>query len=58
MRVVAIHAFSYQIQEFNNVSSITWSENSVVILGQRVGDATQGTYTLPNSLYMVRIIKN
>ena len=58
MRVIAIHAFSYQIQEFNSVSSISWSENSVTILGIRVGDATQGSYTLPNSLYMIRIIKN
>ena len=58
MRVLAIHAFSYKIDEFNNVSSITWTDGSITIVGTKVGELNSGTYVFANSLYLVRIINN
>ena len=58
MRFLAIHDFSYKIDEFNNVSSITWTEGSITIVGTKVGELNSGTYVFTNSLYLVRIINN
>ena len=58
MRVIAVHAFAFDVQEFNNVSSILWNENSVTIIGVKVGTAESAQYTLSNSIYYIRIIQN
>ena len=58
MRVIAVHAFAFDVQEFNNVSSILWNEGNVTIIGTKVGTADTAQYTLSNSIYYIRIIQN
>lgn len=58
MRVIAVHAFAFDVQEFDNVTSITWSENNVIITGTKVGTSGSAQYTLSNSIYYIRIIQN
>ena len=58
MRVIALHAFSFEVQEFNNVTNISWGSGNTVITGIKVGNVGAGTYTLSNSIYLIRIINN
>ena len=58
MRVIALHAFSFEVQEFNNVTAITWGSGSTVITGEKVGTTGASSYTLSNSIYLIRIINN
>lgn len=58
MRVIALHAFSFQVEEFNNVTNISWTSGSTVITGEKVGTVGASTYSLSNSIYLIRIITN
>lgn len=58
MRVIAVHAFAFDVQEFDNVTSILWNEDNVNIIGTKVGTSGSAQYTLSNSIYYIRIIQN
>jgi len=58
MRVIALHAFSFEVQEFNSVTNISWGSGNTVITGIKVGTVGASTYTLSNSIYLIRIINN
>lgn len=58
MRVVIMDRISYSIISIKNVTSITYNNGTVTIIGVNEADNTSATFTAQSSRSIVRIMEN
>lgn len=58
MRVVIMDKLSYSIISIKNVTSITYSNGTVTIIGVNENDNQSATFTAQSSRSIVRIMEN
>ena len=58
MRVVIMDRLSYSITSIKNVTSITYNNGTVTIIGVNEADNQSATFTVQSSRSIVRIMEN
>ena len=58
MRVVIMDRLSFSIISIKNVTSITYNNGTVTIIGVNEADNTNATFTAQSSRSIVRIMEN